>query len=567
IFFTSLCLIFTFVVSASNDKSSYIVVLKSTYDVKNTANDVAKNNNGTVRHMYKKVLNGFSIELPEQALNGIKNDKRVDYIEPNIKMSIVAAQPITTGLKRIFANTSDLMIDGSDTLPVDVDVAVLDTGIDTEHPDLNVVSGTNCLYYTGKGPRRRVYNCDSSLGGDDDHYHGTHVAGTIGAIDNSFGVVGVAPGARLWAVKVLDSQGSGSMAGIIAGIDWVVEQGEVEVINMSLGGTGTSSAMNTAIANAVASGVTVVVAAGNSGMDSSGFTPANSPGAITVSALADFDGLPGSLGSPTCRPDVDDTLADFSNWGAIVDIAAPGVCIYSTYPLERGSYESISGTSMAAPHVAGAAALLASKGTSDIANILTSNGNFDWVDDSGDGVKEPLLDISNAVFKPTFVDPSVNNPPTASFTFNCTLLSCDFDGSDSTDDNGIVSYQWDFGYIPEGESDNASGSGMNINHSFPDDGIYTVMLTVDDGEATNSLNLDVLVDSVVPVEELSGFAVNNGSRWTATVTSNLPLSGSWSVNANDSCSGNSCTLSGIRKKVSSVTFTSDTGVEITILKP
>jgi subtilisin len=169
---------------------------------------------------------------------------------------------------------------------------------------------------------------------------------------------------RLWAVKVLDSQGSGSLSGIIAGIDWFVVQNikKPAVINMSLGGSGTSTAMNTSIANAVAADVAVVVAAGNSDADAANYTPANAPDAITVSALADFDGKPGALSKPTCRTDQDDTLADFSNWGKIIDIAAPGVCILSTYPIEKGSYGTISGTSMASPHVAGAAALLAQAG-------------------------------------------------------------------------------------------------------------------------------------------------------------------------------------------------------------
>jgi len=556
---------FPSVLIAASDKSknSYIVVLKSSHTVQNNAHQMAQQNNGKIKHMYRRVLNGFSIELPEQALNGLMKDPRVDYIEPDIEMSIVSAQPMPTGLTRIYADADALKIDGSDTLPVDVDVAVLDTGIDVDHPDLNVVGGANCLYYTGKGPRKRVYQCNTSLGGDDDHYHGTHVAGTIGAIDNSIGVVGVAPGARLWAIKVLDSQGSGSMGGIIAGIDWVVDQGDIEVINMSLGGSGTSSAMNTSVANAVASGVTVVVAAGNSNADSSGFTPANAPGAITVSALADFDGAAGGLGFPTCRSDVDDTLADFSNWGAIVDIAAPGVCIYSTYPLERGSYNTISGTSMAAPHVAGAAALLASNGTSDIAGTLMNRGNFVWNDDSGDGVKEPLLDISHADFVPHFVNPNLDTPPTASFTVSCDQLNCAFDGSGSSDDNGVTNYAWTFG-------DAGSASGVAPNHTYGSDNTYTVTLTVTDiAGQEDSTSQDVTVTSTVSSEQLSGSSTNNGSRWTATVTSNLTLSGTWSADGTSSCVDNTCTLSGIRKKVSSVTFTSANSgnTQITILKP
>ena len=124
---------------------------------------------------------------------------------------------------------------------------------------------------------------------------------------------------------------------------------------MSLGFVGTSAALDTAIANSVNAGVVYVVAAGNDAIDAAQFSPASHPDVITVSALADFDGLPGGLGAPTCRTDVDDTLADFSNFGPSVEIAAPGVCIYSTF-LNDGYIGTYSGTSMASPYVAGAVA-------------------------------------------------------------------------------------------------------------------------------------------------------------------------------------------------------------------
>jgi hypothetical protein len=129
---------------------------------------------------------------------------------------------------------------------------------------------------------------------------------------------------------------------------------------------------------------------------------------VTVSALADFDGRSGGTGSPTCRNDQDDTLADFSNWGPAIGIAAPGLCILSTYPVERGGYGTISGTSMASPHAAGASALLTSNGkpadaggVRDIVETLVVSGNFGWTDDSGDGIKEPLLDITS--FSPKLI--------------------------------------------------------------------------------------------------------------------------------------------------------------------
>jgi subtilisin family serine protease len=226
------------------------------------------------------------------------------------------------------------------------------------------------------------------------------VAGTIGALDNGIGPVGVAPGARIWSVGVLGSNGSGSTADIIAGIDWVTANaGSIEVANMSLGGEFTSQALNDAITRSVNAGVVYVVAAGNSAKNAATFSPANHPDVITVSALADFNGLAGGGAPATCRSDVDDTLADFSNYGSVVEIAAPGVCIYSTW--KSGGYNTISGTSMASPHVAGAAALIASvsnpNSRTDVMNIrakLMADGNYNWVDDSPDGIKEPLLDVT-----------------------------------------------------------------------------------------------------------------------------------------------------------------------------
>ncbi len=379
-----------------------IVVLEDGADARAVASSVASAHAADIGHVYEHALTGFSASLPSAAVAALSARADVAYVEVDRAVSI-AAQTTPTGVERIFANTTELDIDQTDDQRVDVDVAVIDTGIDFEHPDLDVVGGVNCA---SGGP----FGGNCSAGGDDDHYHGTHVAGTIAALDNGEGVVGVAPGARLHAVKVLNSQGSGYTSWIVAGIDWVAANAStIEVANMSLGGAGFSQAEYDAIQGAVNAGVAFAVAAGNESDDANNYSPGGFDNVLSVSALADFDGLPGGNGSPTCRTDQDDTLADFSNWGTAVDVAAPGVCILSTFPLEQGSYASISGTSMAAPHVAGALALLASNGFSRDANgvqglydAVTSSGNFDWTDDSGDGILEPLLDISTG-FAPTLV--------------------------------------------------------------------------------------------------------------------------------------------------------------------
>jgi subtilisin len=369
---------------------------------------------------------------------------------------------------------------------------VIDTGIDWEHPDLNVVGGINCA-------SGNPFRAKCSGNGDDDHYHGTHVAGTIGAIDNGIGVVGVAPGARLWAVKVLNSQGSGYTSWIIAGIDWVAARADtIEIANMSLGGSGYNQAEYDAIQGAVNKGVAFAVAAGNSDADASNFSPAAFGNVLTVSALADFDGVPGGLGSPTCRNDQDDTLADFSNWGSAVDIAAPGVCILSTYPLEQGEYGTISGTSMASPHAAGALALLASRNkpanANDVYNLysqLKGAGNFNWIDDSGDDIQEPLLDVSNAtLFNPVLVpgegSTAPNSPPTAWFTYSCDGLTCTFTDASTDSDGSVTSWSWAFG-------DGGTSTMQNPSHTYAD-GTYTVNLTItDDDGATATTSQSVAV--------------------------------------------------------------------------
>jgi PKD repeat protein len=431
------------------------------------------------------------------------------------------------------------MINGVDDFRVDADVAVLDTGIDRQHPDLNVAGGIDCTYYTGWW-FNRTYYCEESADGDDDHYHGTHVAGTIGALDNGDGVVGVAPGARLWAVKVLDAQGSGYTSGIIAGIEWVVEHNDIEVINMSLGGSGQSTAYRNAIDAAVASGVVVVVSAGNDDANANNYSPAFVPSAITVSALADFDGAPGGSGSQTCRSDQDDTLADFSNYGPVVDIAAPGVCILSTFPLEQGGSGTISGTSMAAPHVAGAAALLASgpnapTNAADVQAIrdtLVAFGNYNWTDDSGDGIQEALLDVG--AFIPggdpgpnpdPGPEPDPNNPPDANFSFTCDSLSCNFTNQSSDSDGSIASRTWTFG-------DGASSTANNPSHAYANAGTYSVTLTVvdDDGEA-DSIIKSVAVEAAPPPAEftLTVSPSYTGSRhyaelsWSGTDSSRVDI--------------------------------------------
>jgi PKD repeat protein len=486
-------------IQAGPTAESYIVVFNRPVDAPAAASAVAKAHGLQVGFVYQHALRGMSASVPAGRLAALERDPRVAYVVEDMVRTI-SAQTVPTGIQRIFADDNgNIDIDSTDDYRVDVDVAVIDTGIDFEHPDLNVVDGTSCMYSSGGGPPwARTYYCDA--GGDDDHYHGTHVAGTIAALDDGSGVVGVAPGARLWAVKVCDSGGSCPSSAIVAGIDHVAANADsIEVANMSLGGSGFNQAEYDAIQGAVDAGVAFAVAAGNDGDNANNYSPAAFDNALTVSALADFDGEPGGLVQDTssyCRDDQDDTLADFSNWGDAVQIAAPGVCILSTYPIEQGEYGTISGTSMASPHAAGALALLASsnnpESATDVYNLydqVINAGNFDWTDDSGDSIKEPLLDVST--FVPTLIatgEPS-NEAPTASFTYTTSDLTVDFTDQSSDSDGSIASWSWDFG-------DGATSTAQNPSHTYAASGTYTVNLTVtDDDGATDTASQDVTVSS------------------------------------------------------------------------
>lgn len=220
--------------------------------------------------------------------------------------------------------------------------------------------------------------------------------------------MGIAPGARLWAVKVLDRNGEGFVSDIIKGIDYVTDhKNEIDSVNLSFGGDGPDDALHTAISKSVAAGVTYAVAAGNEAKDAKSTVPASFPEVIAVSAIADSDGKCGSQG-PSTSYGSDDTLASFSNYGSVIDLAAPGVSIQTTY--KGGSYRSFDGTSASTPFVTGAAALYKSTHSgatpADIRNALTSSGSNPSTvcDDKGhgyfkgdhDSTHEPLLYLGSS---------------------------------------------------------------------------------------------------------------------------------------------------------------------------
>ena len=388
---------------AADPSGRFIVVLKEGADVQ--AKGAGHNaRNGVAAERVFTAVGAYTAKLTKQQRAALAADPDVAAVVPD-EIIELQAQSMPTGVARIGGRYSPAAaIDGVDHR-VDADVAVVDTGIDPTHSDLNVVGGVNCSTSDRSAWR-------------DVHGHGTHVAGTIGALDDNYGVVGVAPGVRLWAVKILDDTGSGLLSWYVCGLDWIAAQRDptdssrplIEAVNMSVAkwgrddgacGTKTSDILHAGICRLTATGVTVVAAAANDANNAALRVPAAYDEVITVSALADTDGRPGGLGGNRCLSwgtyDVDDTFADFSNWGPDVDLIAPGKCIWSTLPGERFGWSS--GTSMAAPHVAGAVALLKSgrpwMTNSEVTEALQYLGNYNWATSTDpDGRPDILLDVT-----------------------------------------------------------------------------------------------------------------------------------------------------------------------------
>src|SRR5215204_1941147 len=285
----------------------------------------------------------------EQFINSLRIHPGVQGVFNDAIMTIDQLPPsqrTPTGIDRVDADLSAAR-SGDRRGDVNADIAVLDTGV-SSHPDLNIYRCISFHLFTSLP--NFCYDGNS---------HGTHVAGIAAAKDNNIGVVGTAPGARIWAIKVAHDNGKGDESDIIEGLNYVAANAkEIEVVNLSMGSFGFSFPLFFAIYNLVSRGVVVVVAAGNDNLLASNETPASTPAAITVSAITDTDGKCGGLGLPrqvgTIR-NPDDFFRSSSNYGSVVDLAAPGSNILSTNNI--GGYSNESGTSMAAPHVAGAAAM------------------------------------------------------------------------------------------------------------------------------------------------------------------------------------------------------------------
>jgi subtilisin family serine protease len=417
----------------------------------------ARAHGAQVRFVYTRALRGYAATVPAGLLSQLRSSSAVTVL-PDLRVRIAATQanPPSYGLDRV--DQRALPLDSSYTYPrtgLGVDAYDIDTGLRLTHSQ-----------FTGRA--RSGFDAVDGGTADDCNGHGTHTAGTIGG-----SLTGVAKQVNIVAVRVLDCDGSGSSSGIVAGIDWVIgdhQAGHPAVANMSLGSSvGTDSAIDGAVRSMIADGVTTAVAAGNgvgNGLyqqDACGTSPADVSEALTVSAV-----------------DNTDTKPLYANIGSCVDLFAPGDGIVSTWYTSDTATSTDSGTSMAAPHVAGAAALYLESNPSatpaQVASAITGGATSGVVKSAGSGSPNRLLYVG---FIPAGGGGTGNQAPVASFTSSCTNLACSFSDTSTDADGTIASRSWTFG-------DGATSTAASPTHTYAAAGTYTVTLTATDNAGATS---------------------------------------------------------------------------------
>jgi subtilisin family serine protease len=452
--------------------NEYIVALRGasvgTAQLSAQAQSMAVPAGAQVIAVFGAAINGFAVKADAAAIAAIRANGLVEYVEPVQVFTKIATQTPTPswGLDRI--DQRNLPLDNSFTYPTGgaaVHAYIIDTGLLTTHNDFTGRVGTSSNHILPAGGTPAWTDCDG---------HGTHVTGTIGGT-----TYGIMKAATVHAVRVLDCFGSGTTTSVVNGINWVITNAvQPAVSNMSLGG-GASTALDNATNNMVAAGVVSAVAAGNSAANACNFSPSRAANALTV-------------GSTT----ITDARSSFSNFGTCVDIFAPGSSIVSNYIPLNNSTATLSGTSMASPHVAGAAALYRSLNPSataaQTATALINNATAGVVTNPGTGSPNRLLYMGFISGGPP------NQLPNANFTFVCApqgqnAFRCDLDGSTSTDPDGtIASYAWTSPGKP-------NKSGVTSFYAWDSPGTKTVTLTVtDNAGGTNSETQQIVVGGPPP---------------------------------------------------------------------
>jgi len=423
---------------------------------------------GQIKYTYN-LIPAIAASVPEVAIEALKKNPNITNVElDSVVYALDAELDDSWGVKRIGAG----LVHNSGNNGEGIKIAIIDTGIDKDHPDLddNLVGGVNFVSKPSwKTPDPNKW--------DDDNGHGTHVAGIIAAEDNNTGVVGVAPRASLYALKVLDSKGSGYVSDVVMAIQWATEN-DIQVINMSLGGAATDLLWAACWLAYEFDGLILVAAAGNGG---SVIYPAAYDSVIAVSATNSAD-----------------ELAWFSSIGDEVELAAPGEDIYSTY--KDGGYTTLSGTSMASPHVAGVAALVWAVNTgwtnddvrAQLQDTADDLGEVGWDSEYGWG-------LVNAAEAAGVLPPPPNEPPTVYITSPSDGSTFDsgaeipFKGTASDPEDGDLTAA----LVWTSNIDGSIGTGGSFSTTLSD-GTHTITAEViDSGDETGSVSIGITVGTLI----------------------------------------------------------------------
>jgi subtilisin family serine protease len=467
-----------FTVSSDVVPGRFIVTLRSSANPRTLAREYGVQPD----FVYEKALNGFAGALSTAAREGLLRDARVERIEPD---GIVHASETQTGatwgLDRIDQASGTNGAYTYNATGAGVTAYIIDTGI---------------LYTHNEFAGRASFGFDAFGGsGVDCNGHGTHVAGTVGGT-----TYGVAKSVTLVGVRVLNCSGSGTTSGVIAGIDWVTaNHAGAAVANMSLGG-GASTSLDQAVANSITSGVSYAIAAGNGNQggkaqNACNYSPARVPAAMTIGATNSSD-----------------QKASWSNYGSCVDWFAPGVGITSAWYSSTSATNTISGTSMATPHVTGVAALYL-QGNPSATPAQVRDALYAA---TTKGIVTSSSTANNHLLYSQVGSAPGNAPPTANFTFACVDLACGFTDASSDSDGSVASRNWNFG-------DATSSTATNPSHTYGSSGTFAVTLTVtDDGGASGSVtkNVSVSEPGAPPADpiELSVVGYKVKGRMTADLT-------------------------------------------------